>query len=107
MGVFILTIAAISLATLIFQYFWKAVLRFFFYILQKAVDVIKKIIVAVRRAGKVIMILYKRHKDGKVYKTEYTEEVVDEDDIPEGLRDELDVHEEVIVKKGDINPSEF
>ena len=107
MGVFILTIAAISLATLIFQYFWKAVLRFFFYILQKAVDVIKKIIVAVRRAGKVIMILYKRHKDGKVYKTVYTEEVVDEDDIPEGLRDELDVHEEVIVKKGDINPSEF
>lgn len=107
MGVFILTIAAISLATLIFQYFWKAVLRFFFYILQKAVDVIKKIIVAVRRAGKVIMILYKRHKNGKVYKTEYTEEVVDEDDIPEGLRDELDVHEEVIVKKGDIDPSEF
>lgn len=107
MGTFLIVAAVFSLATLIFQYFWKAVLKFFFYILQKAVDVIKKIIVAVRRAGKVMMILYKRHKNGKVYKTEYTEEVVDEDDIPEGLRDELDVHEEVIVKKGDIDPSEF
>lgn len=107
MGAFIIGAAILGLASLIFQYFWKAVLKFFFYILEKAVDVIKKIIVAVRRAGKVIMILYKRHKNGKVYKTEYTEQVVDEDDIPEGLRDELDVHEEVIVKKGDINPSEF
>ena len=107
MGVFLIGAAIFGLATLIFQYFWKAVLKFFFYILQKAVDVIRKIIVAVRRAGKVIMILYKRHRDGKVYKTEYTDEVVDEEDIPEGLRDELDVHEEVIVKKGDIDPSEF
>ena len=107
MGVFILTIAAISLATLIFQYFWKAVLKFFFYILEKAVDVIKKIIVAVRRAGKVIMILYKRHRDGKIYKVEYKEEEIDDRDVPEGLRDELDIHEEVIVKKGDIDPSEF
>lgn len=107
MGIFIIGVAVFSLATLIFQYFWKAVLKFFFYILQKAVDVIRKIIVAVRRAGKVMMILYKRHRNGKVYKTEYTEEEVDEDDIPEGLKDELDTHEEVIVKRGDIDPSEF
>lgn len=107
MGLFIITIAIFSLATWIFQQFWKAVLKFFYYLLLKAVDAIKKIIVAVRRAGKVIMILYKRHKNGKVYKTEYTEDEVDEDDIPEGLREELDVHEEVIVKKGDIDPTEF
>ncbi len=107
MGTFLIGAAIFALATLIFQYFWKAVLRFFFYVLQKAVDVIKKIIVAVRRAGKVMMILYKRHRNGKVYKTEYTEELVDEDDIPEGLKEELGSHDQVIVKEGDIDPSEF
>lgn len=107
MGTFLIVAAVFSLATLIFQLFWKAVLKFFFYVLQKAIDAVKKIIVAVRRAGKVMMILYKRHRDGKIYKVEYKEEVLDDIDVPEGLRDELDVHEEVIVKKGDIDPSEF
>ena len=107
MGTFLIVAAVFSLATLIFQYFWKAVLKFFFFVLQKAFDVVKKIIVAVRRAGKVMMILYKRHRDGKVYKVEYKDELVDEEDIPEGLKDELDCHEQVIVKEGDIDPSEF
>lgn len=107
MGLFLISVAVFSLATLIFQHFWKAVLRFFFFVLQKAVDVAKKIIVAVRRAGRVMMILFKRLFNGKVYKTEYTEEEICEEDVPEGLRDELDIHEEVIVKKGDIDPNEF
>lgn len=59
-----------------------------------------------RRLGRVIMILYRRYKNGKITKTE-SEEELDGEDVPEGLRDELDVHEEVIVKKGDIDPSEF
>lgn len=46
-------------------------------------------------------------KNGKVYKVKYEEEEVDEVDVPEGLRDELEIHEEVIVKKDDIDPSEF
>ena len=107
MGTFLIVAAVFSLATLIFQYFWKAVLKFFFYVLQKAVEAIKKIIVAVKRAGKVMMILYRKHRDGKIYKTEYTDEVVDPDDVPEGLIEELEIHKEVIVKTGDINPSEF
>lgn len=107
MGTFLIVAAVISLATLIFQYFWKAVLKFFFYVLQKVIEVVKKIIVAVRRAGKVMMILYRKHRDGKIYKTEYKDELIDEEDVPEGLIDELEVHPEVIVKKGEIDPSEF
>ena len=107
MGLFLITVAIFSLATLIFQYFWKAVLRFFYYVLQKAVDVAKKIIVAVRRFGRVMMILFKRLFNGKVYKTEFTEEEIRLEDVPEGLQDELATHEEVVVKQGDINPWEF
>ena len=107
MGLFLITVAIFSLATLIFQYFWKAVLRFFYYVLQKAVDVAKSIVVAVRRFGRVMMILFKRLFNGKVYKTEYTEEQVHIEDVPEGLREELDLHEEVVVKQGEINPWEF
>lgn len=107
MGVYIITIFIFSLASWIFQQYWKEVLKFFYYILQKSVNVVKKIIVATRRAGKAVMMLYKRLRNGKVYKTEFTEEEISEDDIPEGLREELDIHEEVIVKKGDIDPTEF
>lgn len=107
MGIFIITAAIFALATLIFQYFWKMALKFFYYALLKAVDVVKKIIVAVRRLGKVALLMYKRHKNGKIYKVTYDEEEVDENDIDEGLRDALDLHEEVIVKKDDIDPSEF
>lgn len=107
MGLFLIGAAVFALATVIFQYFWKAVLRFFYYVLQKAVDVAKKIIVAVRRFGRVVMILFKRLFNGKVYKTEFTEEEIRLEDVPEGLQDELATHEEVVVKQGDINPWEF
>lgn len=107
MGIFIITIAILSLAVWIFSHVWKLALKFFYYVLLEAVDIVKKIIVATRRLGKVMFLLYKRLKNGKVYKVEYKEEVVDEDDIPEGLKDELDYHEEVVVKNDDIDPSEF
>ena len=107
MGIFIITIAILSLAVWIFTQVWKLALKFFYYALLGAVEIAKKVIVATRRLGKVMYILYKRHKDGKVSRVKYDEEVVYEDDIPEGLRDELDYHKEVVVKKDDINPSEF
>lgn len=106
MGLFIITIAIFSLATLVFQVFWKAVLQAFYYIIQKAPEVSKKIIVAVRRLGRVIMILYRRWASGKITKNE-SEEVLQPEDVPEGLWEELDIHNEVIVKKGEIDPSEF
>lgn len=108
MGIFLIGLAILSLATLIFQYFWKAVLKYFYhYLLPKLEETVKKIIVATKRLGKVVMLLYRRHVSGRIYKTEYTEDVVDPEDVPEGLRDELGIHEEVVVKNDDINPSEF
>lgn len=107
MGIFIITIAILSLAVWIFNQVWKLALKFFYYVLLGAIDVAKKIIVATRRLGRVMFLLYKRMKNGKVYKVKYEEEEVDEVDVPEGLRDELEIHEEVIVKKDDIDPSEF
>lgn len=107
MGVFIITIAILSLAVWIFNHVWKLALKFFYYALLGAVDIAKKIIVATKRLGKVMFLLYKRMKNGRVYKVKYEEEEVDEEDIPEGLKDELEYHEEVIVKKDDIDPSEF
>ncbi len=107
MGVFIITAVILGLAALIFSYVWKLALKFFYYALLGAIDVVRKIIVATRRLGKVIFLLYKRLKNGKTYKVTYEEEEVDEEDVPAGLRDELDYHEEVIVKRDDIDPSEF
>lgn len=107
MGMFILGAAIIGLASFIFQMFWKQVLKFFYYALLGVVGVIRKVITAVRRGGKVVMLLYKRYSDGKVKRTEFTEEDVDFEDIPEGLQEELYTHEEVVVKKGDIDPTEF
>ncbi|WP_195208430.1 MULTISPECIES: hypothetical protein [Bacteroides] len=107
MGVFIIVAAILALAAYIFQQIWKFALKFFYYALLGAIEIVKKIIVATRRLGKVMFILYKRHQNGKVYKVKYEEEEVNEDDIPEGLKNELEYHEEVIVKKGDIDPSEF
>lgn len=107
MGIFIITVLVLSLAVWIFNHVWKLALRFFYYALLGAVDITKKIIVATRRLGKVMFLLYKRLKNGKVYKVKYDEEEVDFEDIPEGLKDELECHEEVIVKNNDIDPSEF
>lgn len=107
MGIFIITVLVLSLAVWIFNHVWKLALRFFYYALLGAVDIAKKIIVATRRLGKVMFLLYKRLKNGKVYKVKYDEEEVDFEDIPEGLKDELECHEEVIVKNNDIDPSEF
>lgn len=107
MGTFIITLFILSLAAYIFVQVWKLMLKFFFKILEFAYDVVKKIIVAVKRFGKVCFLMYKRHKNGKIYKVEFTEEEVDEDDVPEGLKEELEYHEEVKVKEGDIDPSEF
>lgn len=107
MGTFIITLFVLSLAAYIFVQVWRLMLRFFFYILEKAVDVVKKIIVAVKRLGRVVFLMYKRHKNGRIFKVEFKEEEVNEEDVPEGLRDELKYHDEVKVKEGDIDPSEF
>lgn len=109
MGVFIITLAIISLATLVFQYFWKAVLKACYYLLLGAIEVTKKIIVATKRFGKAVMYLYRRWKNGKVTRVivETEEEEVDVDLLPEGLRNEMEIHEEVIVRRDDIKPEEF
>lgn len=109
MGVFIITTAIISLAVLVFQYFWKAVLKFCYYLLLGAIDVIKKIIVATKRFGKAVMYLYRRWKNGKVTRVtvEPDEEEIDVDMLPEGLQKELEIHDEVIVRNTDISPEEF
>lgn len=109
MGVFIITAAIISLAVLVFKYFWKAVLKFCYYLLLGAVDVLKKIIVATKRTGKAIMYLYRRWRNGKVTRklVETDEEPVDVDLLPEGLQNELELHDEVVVRNTDISPEEF
>lgn len=109
MGVYIIGVALFALCTLVFQYFWKAVLKFCYYLLLKSIDVIKKIIVATKRFGKCVMYLYRRYRNGKVVRVrvEPDEEEVDVDMLPQGLQDELDIHEEVIVKRDDIKPEEY
>ena len=107
MGTFLIGLGILALASWIFSHVWKLALKFFYYAVLGVTDIVRQIIVAVRRAGKVLFILYKRHRDGKVYRVNYTEEEVNEDDVPQGLKEELDVHDEVIVKKGEIDSSEF
>lgn len=109
MGTFIITLAILTLCAWVFKLFWKAVLRFCFYLLERLVDVVTKIITAVKRNGKAVMYLYRRLRNGKVIRTHVDppEEEVDVDMLPDGLQDELGIHEEVIVKKGDISPEEF
>lgn len=107
MGTIILTAAIIGLASFLFQLFWKQVLRFFYYLMLGAIDIARKVITAVRRGKKVVMILYRRYTSGRVTKEEYKEEDIEFEDVPEELQDELYTHEEVIVKKGDIDPTEF
>ncbi len=109
MGTFIITLAILSLCVYVFKLFWKAVLRWCYKLLVKAIDVIKSIIVAVKNAGKAVMYLYRRYKNGKItrLRVEPEEEEVPEDLLPEGLRNELEVNDEVIVKNDEIKPEEF
>lgn len=109
MGIFIIAGAIIGLCSLVFQYFWKAVLKFCYYLLLKSVEVTKKIIVATKRFGKCVMYLYRRYRNGRIVRTkvEPEEEEVDVDMLPQGLQDELAIHEEVIVRNDDISPEEF
>lgn len=111
MGTFIITLGILAICAWVFKFFWKAILKFCFYLLEKAVDVVTKIITATRRAGKAVMYIYRRYRDGRTTKVELNkhvdEEPVDIDMLPEGLQEELGIHEEVIVKKGDISPEEF
>ena len=55
------------------------------------------------------MYLYRRYRNGKIVrvKVEPEEEPVDVDMLPPGLQDELEVHDEVIVRRDDIKPEEF
>lgn len=109
MGTFIITTAIFALCVLVFQYFWKAVLKACYYLLLGAIDVVRKIIVATKRFGKCAMYLYRRWKNGKITRVmvETEEEEVDIDMLPQGLQNELEVYDEVIVKRGDISPEEF
>ena len=109
MGTLILTAAIIGFCSVVFQFFWKAVLKACYYLLLGAVEVIKKAIVATKRFGKCVMYLYRRWKNNKITRVvvQTEEEEVDVDMLPEELQNELEVHEEVIVKKGDIKPEEF
>lgn len=110
MGTFIITLAILSLCAWVFKLFWRAILKFCFYLLEKSVDVVSKIITATKRAGKAVMYLYRRYRNGKITRVNVNdnieEEEVDIDMLPEGLQDELEINDEVIVKK-EISPEEF
>lgn len=110
MGTFIITLAILSLCAWVFKLFWKAILKFCFYLLEKSVDVVSKIITATKRAGKAVMYLYRRYRNGKITRVNVNdnieEEEVDIDMLPDGLQDELEINDEVIVKK-EISPEEF
>lgn len=111
MGTFIITLGILAICAWVFKFFWKAILKFCFYLLEKSVEVVTKIITATKRAGKAVMYIYRRYRDGRITKTNVNDNIVEEpvdiDMLPEGLQEELGIHEEVIVKKGDISPEEF
>lgn len=111
MGTYILTVAVLAgfaaLSYWIFINVWKLALKFFYYLLAKLKDVVKKVIVATKRFGKVLFLLYKRHENGKTFKIEYKEEEIEWEDVPEAVQNQLCDHDEVIVKDDDINPNEF
>ena len=109
MGTFIITLGIIALAAYIFSQIWKFMLKFFYYFLVGVVALVSSLIFAVRRAGKVCYILWYKVKE-KYFKKEtpHTEEYeVDERDVPAGLLQELNSHDEVIVKKNPIQSNEF
>ena len=110
MGIYIITAAVLGLCALAFKYYWRDVLRFCYNLLLKSIDVVKKIITTTVRAGKAVMWLYRRWKNGKITKLE-----VDTDGepmpielLPPGLQDELRDNNEVIVRNNtEISPEEF
>ena len=109
MGIFIITVAIIALAAYIFAQIWKFTLKFFYYFLAGVEALISSLIVAVRRSGKVCYILWYKVKE-KYFRKEapHTEEYeVHPDDVPAGLLEELDSHDQVIVKKNPIQSNEF
>lgn len=108
MGYFIIAAAMLGLFSYLFQLFWKAVLKFCYWLLKKSIDVIKKLITFVKRAGRAVAFLYRRYKNGKIVRTEYTEEEVHIEDLPEDLQKEFEDHDEVVVRNNtDIEPEEF
>ena len=109
MGIFIIGAAILALAAYIFSQIWKFMLKFFYYFLVGVVALVSSLIVAVRRGGKVCYILWYKVKE-KYFKKEapHTEEYeVHPDDVPAGLLEELNSHDEVIVKKNPIESNEF
>lgn len=113
MGYFIINAVVLGLAALAFQYFWKAILKFCFNLLLGALNITKKVITVVRRSGKAVFYLYRRWKDGRITRLDIGKnlpegEVIEDPDLlPQGLQDELEIHPEVTVHSGDINPEEF
>lgn len=109
MGIFIISLAILALAAYIFSQIWKFMLKFFYYFLVGVVALVSSLIVAVRRAGKVCYILWYKVQERYFKKeTPHTKEYeVHPDDVPAGLLEELNSHDEVIVKKDTIQLNEF
>lgn len=109
MGEFLIIAAVLAIAAWIFKNVWELALKFFYYFILGVVGVINSLVTAVRRGRKVCYILWYKVKE-KFFKKEIPAEEgveVDVDDVPTGLLDELNSHDEVIVKKGTINRNEF
>lgn len=110
MGIYIIAVAAlIAIAAWIFLQIWKIMLKFFYYFLVGVEALVSSLIVAVRRSGKVCFILWYKVKE-KYFKKEAPQTNVYEvhpDDVPAGLLQELNSHDEVIVKKNPIQSNEF
>jgi len=94
----LITVGILSLASLVFKLFWKAIINWCKNIFRAAVGVIKGVITLTRQVGKVGKFLYRRWKNGKITKTPITtEEEVDITDVPKDIANALGISDEVIV----------
>lgn len=108
----IITAVILSLAVWVFKLYWKALVKFVFHLMERAIDLISRVITVVKRFGKAIWYLYRRYRNGKIFRRNLNEnsdgieeEPIDDPDLlPEELRNALNLNEdeEVIVR-----PEEF
>lgn len=112
MLIYIITISILSICAIAFRMYWKSVLKFCYYLLKRAIDVVKKIITSIKRQGKAIFFIYKMYRNKRITKSRVhiTEEEIDIDLLPQEFQDILNNAspvQEVINRTNDIDPSEF
>ncbi|MBD5325237.1 MAG: hypothetical protein HDS04_00985 [Bacteroides sp.] len=95
--------AAMLLLYVAFRFFWNAMWKFVVWLLEKSENVIKKIVTTTKRAGRAIMYLYRRYKNGSIRRVcindNIEEDDVLEEDLPPELREQLEIHNEVELRQ--------